>query len=225
MLENRTISSANRRWLRYFPFTLIPVSDQSSFLNISSSPAENSLGEMVTEKVESELKDFVSQKLEELLGMGKQAEEAGFSKEDMQALKLVASKITNKVPSSVAPPPPPLQLFEAPPVEQQEPMPLPLQEEVMPGVTKVVEEGLLRSTSNDPRVAQIDGPTDKMKKVKPKGVRMAAPNTSNEMMQIAAQQAQQAEARMAAMSGGQQLLGGLSDNNAMPNFDSQEIFR
>lgn len=155
----------------------------------------------ITDKVELELKEFIGQRLEELLGLNVNTE--GFAKNEVQALKLLANKITNKTP-------------EASPVvvsgtqninpQVQSTVSDETLAEEQSGVTQVVAEGVYARSVNvinkdGTQTPLITGPTDKLKKVKSKTLPPAPPISSAQEQMLAQQQAMAFQQTMSSMTG------------------------
>ena len=173
----------------------------------------------IVETVEVELKEFLSSRYEELTGMSKPEE--SFSKSEATALKLLASKITNKEPSA-SPPPPENKTESKTLVQEPEP------EEPQPGVRQVVNQGVVLSSSDDPRIpVKVEGPTDSMKRVRPKGVNPAPPPNEMQEMMLASMAAQQFNNTMAqidqARGAKPSPLQSVNTENSVPNFNEPEF--
>lgn len=176
--------------------------------------------EELYDKVEAEIKTFLEQKLQILTGLAQPAgETAGLSKDEVAALKMVASKILNtSIPKEIP------QVTPAPVVRAETVIEAedddesdddhPSEPEVVMETENVVVEQREQSpiAKRKKRAQKVVGsrevvqgvtlgePTDTMKRVRPMGVKPLPPPSESQLAAMAAAQEQMLNAQMDAAS-------------------------
>ncbi len=159
--------------------------------------------DVLFDKVEAEIKDFIETKLQVLTGMVQPKTATGLSDLELSALKLVASKIMTKEPAPV------------PMAVRVEPVEVPEPDVTLDEYTEEVEQELVTEDvvvervdspiakrkkkakpvdpSQIPQGVVLGEPTDTMKRSKPSGARPLPQPDSNYSMALAMQQAAAAD--------------------------------
>ncbi len=183
--------------------------------------------EALLEKVETEIKTFLEQKLEILTGLAQPTTQSFLSQEETSALKLIASKILNK---EVAPVKTTVEEPVAEPIYAEN-TEEPVEEEVVEDNENVsvrqLEESQVKKNKRKKNevVLPTEVPfvekgtaTDRMRKVRPMGVKPLPPPSPAQEASMASMQAEAIQQQI-LQSQMTQAATVMPDNLGMPNFD------